>query len=356
MPPLPSRQAYPWFRRWIPDRIFYIVPAIMWIVLSIRYRGVTLPTVANPSMEVGGLWGEGKTQGLQLFGHFSHPFLAPYVSFRRSPDQGPDETADAVIASAAAQGISFPMVVKPDRGYQGWGVRAVGSRDDLIQYLRSVAVGTDLILQRKVPFEGEASIFWISEPDAASGRIASMTLTYAPHVIGDGKRTVAALVQRCRVLRRGRDTFRRELQERWRVIPSTGEVVILTNTRSARLGAVYRNAIGCAEPNLEPLFARIAASVPEFHFGRFDVRFRSLDELRRGEAFQIVELNGAGAEMLHIWDGRATLRGAYRDLWGQYRCLFRIADAMRRKGHRPVGFRRMLWMQRLQERLRRGFP
>ena len=69
-----------------------------------------------------------------------------------------------------------------------------------------------------------------------------------------------------------------------------------------------------------------------------------------------MELNGAGAEMLHIWAGEGTARRAWAMLWRQYRALFAIGAQMRRKGHRPVGLRGMIRLQRQQERLRRGYP
>ena len=100
--------------------------------------------------------------------------------------------------------------------------------------------------------------------------------------------------------------------------------------RSARLGAVYRNALHCITPELEDIIDRISQEIPDFHFGRFDIRFRSLEELRQGKGFRIVELNGAGAEMLHIWAGTGTLGNAWRTLWRQYRDLFAIGAAMRK--------------------------
>ena len=53
--PLPEDPRYPAFKRHIPDRLFYVLPALMWLALSLRYRSLTLPTAANPGMEAGGL-------------------------------------------------------------------------------------------------------------------------------------------------------------------------------------------------------------------------------------------------------------------------------------------------------------
>ena len=48
--------------------------------------------------------------------------------------------------------------------------------------------------------------------------------------------------------------------------------------------------------------------MPEFHYGRFDLRFESIEALMRGESFSIVEIIGIGGEAIDCWDPR--LRGS----------------------------------------------
>src|SRR3546814_11492466 len=69
--------------------------------------------------------------------------------------------------------------------------------------------------------------------------------------------------------------------------------------------------------------------MPEFYFGRFDVRFRSVEALGRGEDFQILEVNGASAEAIHIWDPEHTVRETYRVLFEQFRLLSEIGAGNR---------------------------
>jgi hypothetical protein len=247
-------------------------------------------------------------------------------------------------------------MVKPDRGCQGWGVRVTRSPEELAKYLADTPPGVVLIVQALVPWDGEAAIFYVRRPGASQGRIASAAFVYAPHVVGDGRRSIGELVQTEPVLRAHADVHRAACATRWDEVPGAGEVVVLTQSRSARLGAVYRDMSDLVTPALEATIERIASSIPDFHFGRFDIRFRSLPALREGRDLLVVEVNGAGGEMLHIWDGRTRFRHAYRDLWRQYRALFEVGAAMRRRGHKPAGLRHMLAMLRQQERLRRLYP
>lgn len=355
MPPLPPDPLYPAFRRKLPDPVFYAVPALMWALLSVSYRSVTLPSVANPQMEVGGLWGERKSEDLSLFGERANALVAPYVTVR---PEGVDADADleAALATLEEAGLTFPIVAKPDRGYQGWGVRKVDEPRELRDYLSYALPDSSVLLQKFAVYQGEAGIFYIRQPHEAQGKIVSMAFTYAPHVVGDGESTLESLVAADPVLRHNRDVYKSRHPDRWQAAIGAGEVVVLTNARSAKLGAVYRDAGHLVTPRLERVIEEIAQDIPDFHFGRFDIRFRTVEDLKNGEAISILELNGAGAEMLHIWDGRTRLIEAYATLWKQYRTLFSIGAAMRRRGHRPAGVRKMAALQRRQEHLRRGYP
>ncbi len=354
MPLRPSPgPTYPVFKRCIPERVFYILPALMWLALALRHGSLTLPSAANPSLDAGGLWGESKSQGLDLFGATGQRFLPGFATV--DCDDARDRAEDAARAMRAAE-LRFPVVAKPDRGYQGWGVRLLASQPELAEYMARQPHGARVLLQALIDMPGEAGIFYIRDPDQERGRIVSMAFVHPPHVIGDGTHSVAELVAADPILAANAAIYQERNPEAWNSIPEPDAFHMLTNARSARLGAVYRDALDQVTPELDAVIDRISREIPDFHFGRFDIRFRSLSELREGRAFCIVELNGAGAEMLHIWAGNGTLGNAWATLWRQYRRLFRIGAQMRRQGHQPVGLRGMIRLQRQQERLRRGYP
>ena len=350
----PPGPRYPLFKRRVPERLFYLVPALMWLALAIRHGSLTLPSAANPAMEAGGLWGESKSQGLDLFGPQGRRRIAPFARVTCGPDA--EATARAALGAMAAERLNFPVVAKPDRGYQGWGVRLIRDRADLADYLRLQPEGALVLLQKLIEFQGEAGIFYIRRPGEAKGRIVSMALVYPPHVTGDGTRTLAQLVAADNILAPNAAIYRERHPEDWDRILPKGQFHRLTNARSARLGAVYVDALDQVTPALSRAIDEISCEIPDFHFGRFDIRFDSPQALREGRGFCIVELNGAGAEMLHIWAGSGRLMGAWRTLWRQYRALFGIGAEMRRRGHRPVGLRGMIRLQRAQEKLRRVYP
>src|SRR3546814_13892186 len=95
--------------------------------------------------------------------------------------------------------------------------------------------------------------------------------------------------------------------------------------------------------------------MPEFYFGRFDVRFRSVEALGRGEDFQILEVNGASAEAIHIWDPEQTIGETYRVLFAQFRLLYEIGAGNRDRGPRPISLPGFLPLQGQESRLLRRY-
>ncbi|MEO1083738.1 MAG: D-alanine--D-alanine ligase, partial [Acidobacteriota bacterium] len=96
-----------------------------------------------------------------------------------------------------------------------------------------------------------------------------------------------------------------------RVIPR-GRAFRLAFAGSHSRGTIFRDGGHYITPEMTAAFDKIADDIPEFYFGRFDVRFDKLEDLRAGRDFRIVEINGAGGEATHIWDRRTPILRAYR--------------------------------------------
>jgi hypothetical protein len=306
--------------------------------LMLRYRGTLLPTVANPSFPGGGFFGESKAEILALAMKHIPEWVAPFVRVERSP--APSTDVGAVVTSALAlladAGIDLPVVAKPDLGCRGAGVKLVRSEGDLHSYISAFPAGATFLLQRLVPFEGEAGIFYCRRPGRSQGRIVSITLKYFPHVVGDGRRTLRQLILDDPRAGRLSHLYLRRHTARLDDIPPAGAAIRLAFAGSHSRGAIFRNGTHLVTPEMEACFDELAHRLPEFHFGRFDVRFEQFADLQCGRGFTIVEVNGAGAESTHIWDRRTTLTRAWRDLMRQYRWLFEVGHANRARGFKPM--------------------
>ncbi len=78
---------------------------------------MSLPTAANPTIDTGGLCGESKSEILDLAGPQASEWIAPWLTFRPAQDD------PAPLAQAS--GFGWPMVLKPDIGCNGAGVKLV---------------------------------------------------------------------------------------------------------------------------------------------------------------------------------------------------------------------------------------
>ncbi len=343
------------FEFW-PPYLFYAPVVAYWIWQGLRHRSLSLPTIANPLMELGGLAGESKTRQFASMSAEGRRWLAPFVSGLRGPDDRLAETAAELTRQATAAGLDFPLVAKPDIGCQGAGVRIVRSEADLVGYLQGFPVGERLMLQRLIDCEGEAGIFYVRRPGEASGQIFSMTFKFFPYVIGDGVATLEQLIHRDPRAGRVPHLYLPRHRHRLGWVPAAGEKVRLVFAGNHCKGALFRDATGLVTPALTERMDWLARSIPAFHFGRFDVRFASLENLLEGEDFTVIEFNGGGSEAIHIWDPDAGLRSAYGALFSQIRMLFEFGAAHRAAGHVPGGWRELFRSWRREWTLKRRYP
>lgn len=352
-PPDANHREVCWFER-LPEWAFYLPIVLIWLFLAVRYRSLTLPTAANPSFEAGGLIGESKHQVMSQATDAVASWFAPYVVLTRSDDTQA-AAADGVRAAQALvqAGLSFPLVAKPDLGHHGHGVVMIPDGAALERYVEAFPGGETIILQQLVTFEGEAGVFYVRIPGERSGRIFSLNLSEPAHVTGDGSSSLRTLLASSSTVARCRDIHLAAQADRLDWVPATGERVTLAFARSHRLGAVLKDGRSLISPELLKRFDEIADGIPGFFFGRFEVRFRDLEEFRRGEGFRIVEINGAGAEANHIWDRNSRLSSAYATLFEQFRLAFHIGHLNRQRGAEPMGLLRLTRLFRKQQRLLR---
>jgi hypothetical protein len=329
-----------------------LVPMVaQWACLSLLHRSITVPSCANPALTAGGLVGEGKMEYLALMGQRARAATANTTSIAIVGPGSLKGVEDAM----ARQGLGYPLVVKPDLGWCGFGVRRIDDRDALARYVASYPLGESLVLQEWLGAAGEAGLFYLRRPGAPSGELIGMLLRHFPRVVGDGVHSVAQLMAKDRrACRLGRDRASEPSCD-VRSIPARGELVRIASVISTRVGGGYEDGTRHITPELRREVDAIARDMGDFHAGRFDVKYEDMAALQAGH-FRIIEVNGAGSEAVHAWDPRLSLRQAYGIVFAKQRRLFAIGSEMRRRGHRPVGWVVLLrhWLR--QRALIRRYP
>lgn len=363
MPRLADLRAHASIAEHIPPPLFYVPLVLQWIALGLRYRSLMLPTVANPHIELAGLFGESKVSYLDQVQGEERKWLAPYIALVRGRSVPVATVLETALARMSEAGLGFSIVAKPDIGWRGYGVRLVPDAEALHAYIDAFPAGACFILQKNIDYDGEASVFYVRQPDEAHGRIPSLTLRYFPFVIGDGHSTVRELIRmepranwKAHLHLGARAEHRGIASERLAQVPAAGEIFRLAFIGSNRVGGIYRDARAHITPELERRFDAISRTMPEFYIGRYDIRFASLERLRQGQDFAIIEINGAGAEAIHVWDPNMGLGEAYRTLFAYQETLFQIGAKNRNRGFQPASLTQFFGAIRKQRALIRRYP
>ncbi|MFN0137868.1 MAG: VTT domain-containing protein [Phycisphaerae bacterium] len=316
-----------WRWEFWPAWLFY-TPLVPWIAyLAVRHRGVMVPTAANPGIKPhGGIVGESKFDVLAA--------LPPerIVPTERI-DAGPvAERIAKMHETIAARGWTLPLILKPDMGQRGAGVRLARDRTTAEAYLRDVA--GPVIVQTYHPGPHEAGVFYYRFPDRPYGAIFSITAKEFPHVVGDGKSTVEQLIWRHSRLRMQAGTFLARLGERAQTVLRAGESLRLAIAGNHCQGTLFRDGAHLITPALTAAIDEIARQCDGFYFGRFDIRFADEEAFKAGREFAIVELNGVTSESTNLYDPSWSLLRAYRTLFRQWSLLFEIGARNRERGNR----------------------
>ena len=320
-----------------PAWLFYLPVVFDYLRLGLRHRSWTLPAAANPGMEAGGMIGESKLASLETLQRIAPDFTAEAGAVS---GQSPAERKESLARLMEERSWTYPIVIKPDVGQRGSGVRKVSNLAEAEECLQPG--GFLRIAQRYVPGPREAGVFYYRRPEEPKGRIFAITHKVFPKLVGDGRRTLRELIQADERAGLIASVYCRRFQARLDCVLAAGETLRLVEAGNHAQGCVFKDGAFLYSRRLEERIDRISRQVPGFYVGRYDVRYKSESLLKAGKEFQIVELNGASSEATNIYDPDHSLLDAYKILRRQWEIVFAIGAANREKGAKADSLRQ-LW-------------
>jgi hypothetical protein len=324
-------------------------PVLAWIaVQAVRHRSLRPITAANPGFPDGGLVGESKHQIQSLL---PAAWALPTCAVEAGPAR--ERVADFLQLMSREQ-WSYPIVFKPDVGQRGAGVRKIENAGAARRYLAQYA--DRIVVQPWHPGPFEAGVFYARHPDESRGCILSITDKVFPEVVGDGRSSLAELIAGHPRFSLQRDTFFRRHAAHLDTVLDHGRTMRLAEVGNHSQGTMFLDGAALWSPALEARIDEIARAVPGFHIGRFDVRYADVDRFRSGTDISIVELNGVTAEPTDIYDPDRPIASAYAALFDQWRRVFEIGDANRRRGFEGASAMRLLQLGLAHLADRRAFP
>ncbi len=295
----------------------------VYLFLALRARSFFFFSAANPRIKNGGFLNESKKDIAPLIPEYLHPKTA----FFSQPSN-----ADIVIRELETKGLMYPLIGKPDVGGRGRGVKALRHEEDVREYVKSA--GMDFHIQEFVSYKNEVGIFYHRLPGEAKGRLTGIVRKEFLSVTGDGVLSVQQLLQQNkRALMYLADLQIIHGEGLSRILPA-GEKYIVSPYGNHARGALFLDDSDKIDETLTESFDRICQQIPEFYYGRLDIRFDNWEDLRQGKKLAIIEVNGAGAEPTHMYDPRHSLFFAWKEIIRHWFILWKVSTRNHRRGHR----------------------
>lgn len=313
-----------WWIRWSnwefwPFSLLYFPVGFYYAWLALKYRSFFFFTAANPSIEFGGMMGEKKSD---IYKIIPGKFLPQTRLFQKNKT---DEALDF------AQKTGYPIIAKPDIGERGIFVEKLKDPSSLETYIHQCPVA--FLLQELVTYPVELGVFYVRLPGETKGKITSIVEKAFLTVTGDGESTIKDLLEKNPRASLQLDMHHKRIAPILKDVPAKGESIEIESIGNHCRGTQFLNKNDRISHNLEVAFDEIANQIPDFYFGRFDLRCRSFADLENLQNFKILELNGAGAEPGHIYQPGYPLVQAYRDIIWHLATLADISLKNKRRGH-----------------------
>jgi hypothetical protein len=293
-----------------------------WIWYCLRSGSWWFFTASNPTLTFGGFEGESKKEMYEQLPQGSYPksiYISPSMPF--SDVEEKMKNHDFV----------YPLVVKPDIGMMGFLFRKIDSAEQLKSY--HVKIPVDYIIQELVNYPLEISVFYYRFPGEEKGTITGFLKKELLEVTGDGKSTLGELMLQLL----SRPSFK--INE-WRIkhaaslpdIIPAGEVFRISWVANLSRGGKLIHLTDQKDDALLKVFDELSHYTKHFYYGRYDIKCESIDELKKGKKFSILEFNGSGAEPHHVYGSGNNLFQAYTIILHHWKMLYKISKANNKRG------------------------
>ena len=303
-----------------PFKLRYFLISPVWLWYCLRSGSFWFFSSSNPTITFGGFEGEGKKEMYELLPAAYYPktiYLSPGTSF--------EEVKNRVLSN----GFRYPFIVKPDVGMKGLLFRKVDAEKELMIYHQKNPV--EYIVQDLVEYPLEVSVFYYRYPGQKNGVISGFIQKELMDVYGDGKSSLWELIMAHPKARHRPEEMRIKHEASLETIIPKGERYILTYAANLNRGAKFTNLHHLIDNDLLRIFDEMSHSA-QFYYGRYDIKCSSVEDLKQGINFSILEFNGSGAEPNHVYNSGFTLFQAYRVFLHHWKVLFEISRINHRNG------------------------
>ncbi len=331
-------------REYWPSYVANIPIFGFWLLFAVRSRSFFYFSAVNPVIETGGVLGESKINILRRL----PKSVIPKTIFIKK------ENADVgwITQQIKLAGISFPIIGKPDIGERGFLVEKIENEAQLQNYLKGI--NADFIIQEFVDLPLEMSVMYYRMPNAERGEITSVCVKEMLTVNGDGISTIEELMQNYPRARFQLSRFKNKSPELLKQVPQNGETVEIEPIGNHCRGTTFLNGNHLIDEALRKVFNTIGLTMEGIHYGRFDLKYRSVEALKNGRDFKILEFNGIASEPAHIYDPAYPALKGYKDFYDHWKIIYRISKMQRVLGIPSMTWKEAVYFYRKHQKLKRS--
>jgi hypothetical protein len=293
----------------------------VWFFLCARSRSFFFFSASNPSIENGGFLMESKKKIYDILPPGLYPKTILVI---------PAESADQLIHKVRSANFSYPLIAKPDIGGKGRGVKKIYSEQELVEYIKRFPF--EMLVQEFVPYDEEIGVFYYRYPDKSEGNISGIVGKHFLAVKGDGKGTIEVLLRKEKRFILQLPALTELLGDQLHEVLAKGEEKLLVPYGNHARGALFVDNTHWIDEKFVESINAICKQIPGFYFGRLDIRFRSLEKLKEGKEFSLIEVNGAGSEPTHMYDPRNSIFKAWKEIIRHWIILWRISKGNHQRG------------------------
>jgi len=306
------------FKAWEywPTYMFYLPNIPYAVYLALRAKNLVFFSATNPCIKHSGNGSESKFATIKLI-----PTAFKPISIFIKANASIDNTLDKVFKNK----IKFPLIIKPDVGFRGLLVNRITTKIELITYLKTHQ-NFNLIIQEFVDYKNECGIFYHRLPNQQHGKITSITLKKYLTIIGDGNTTLVELINKDKRAILYLQLITELHQQNFHLILKKGEKFILNLIGNHSKGTQFINGAHLINHQLEIAIDSVLQQIPNFYYGRLDIKYNSFEDLEQVKNFKIIELNGIISEPTHIYDSsKTTYIKALKEIRNHWKLIYKIS-------------------------------
>ncbi|MEO9003989.1 MAG: hypothetical protein ABI288_04600 [Ginsengibacter sp.] len=304
-----------------PFKVLYAPIVPVWFWYMVRSRAVWFFTPSNPKLTFGGMEGEPKKEMHDLL---PAKYCLNYFNVE------PSEDFDQIKTRLAQSGIHYPLIVKPEIGGQGILFRKIEDEAHLKEYHSKIPV--EYFIQEFINYPVEISLFYYRYPFEKRGAITGFLQKIPMRVIGDGIHNLGQLLLLNLKTKNRLAELKLKHEINFSKIIPKDEVYILSYAGNHNRGAHFIDLKSEINDDLVAMLDKISLDINDFFYGRYDIMCNSIEDLKQGKNFMILEYNGCGAEPNHYYDTGYTLIKAWKEILKHWKILFEISRYNHRHG------------------------